>query len=215
MKFRIVIELDGPILWSRLKAYEPPPFSLATPILIQATISCDPPARHEPSKAKLVFCSCTTDGELSQNKYGEHLRNGFVSPFNENWVNLSAIPKDDVDGVYEEADKFITPLRASSFRLVRLLRWRAGLDFQALTVNQDYLSLDGHSWLSLSAARSMTLDLVQIFPAVSEEITKDIIHQYETSGDEPLAHQLFNDAWSLRYTNPSRLRKNRSEPAIS
>jgi hypothetical protein len=48
----------------------------------------------------------------------------------------------------------------------------------------------------------MAFDLVQIFPAVSEEITKDIIHQYETSGDEPLAHQLFNDAWSLRYTNP-------------
>jgi hypothetical protein len=48
----------------------------------------------------------------------------------------------------------------------------------------------------------MTLDLVQIIPAMSEEITKDIIGQYETGGDEPLAHQLFNDAWNLRYTNP-------------
>ena len=202
MKFRIVAELDGPNLSSRLKQYEPPPFNLATPLPIQATISCDPPAGHEPSKAKLVFCSCTTEGELSQNKYGKHLRNGFTSPFNGKWVDFSAVPKNEVDRVYEEADKFITPLRASSLRLVRLLRWRAGLDFQALTVNQDYLSLDGHSWLSLSVARSMTFDLVQILPAMSEEVTKDIINQYETSGDEPLAHQLFNDAWSLRYTNP-------------
>jgi hypothetical protein len=202
MKFRIVMELDGPILSSRLKAYEPPPFSLATPMLIQVTISCDPPTGHEPSKSKLVFCSCTTEGEVSQNKYGEYLRNGVESPFNGKWVNFSAVPKDEVDSVYEEVDKFITPLRASSLRLVRLLRWRAGLDFQALTVNQDYLSLDGNSWLYLSVARSAKLDIVQIFPAMSEEITKEIIDQYETSGDEPLAHQLFNDAWNLRYTNP-------------
>jgi hypothetical protein len=202
MKFRVVVELDGPNLSSRLKQYEPPPFNLVTPIFIQATISCDPPARHEPSKSKLVFCSCTTEGELSQNKYGEYLRNGFESPFDRKWVNFSAVPKDEVERVYEEADKFIVPLRASTLRLVRLLRWRAGLDFQALTLSQDYLSLDGNSWLSLSAARSMTLDLVQILPAMSQEITKEIIDQFETSGDEPLAHQLFNDAWNLRYTNP-------------
>jgi hypothetical protein len=202
MKFRIVAELDGPNLSSRLKQYEPPPFNLATPVPIQTAISCDPPAGHEPSRAKLVFCSFTTEGELSQNKYGEHLHNGFISPFNGRWVNFSAVPKDEVDRVYAEADKFITPLRASSLRLVRLLRWRAGLDFQTLTANHDYLSLDGNSWLFLSTARSMTLDIVQIFPAMSEEITKDIVNQYETSGDEPLAHQLFNDAWNLRYTNP-------------
>jgi hypothetical protein len=208
MIFRIVLELDGPILWSRLKQYEPPPFNLATPILIQATISCDPPTGHEPSKSKLAFCSCTTEGELSQNKYGEYLRNGFESPFDGKWVNLGAVPKDEANGVYEEADKFITPLRASSLRLVRLLRWRGGLDFQELTLNRDYLSLDGNSWLWFPAARSMTLDLVQIFPAMSEEITRDIIDQYETSGDEPLAHQLFNDAWNLRHANPSSLLKN-------
>jgi hypothetical protein len=198
----VVVELDGPNLSSRLKQYEPPPFSLATPILIQATISCDPPAGHEPSKAKLVFCSCTTESELSQDKYGEYLLSGFKSPFNGTWVNLSAVPKDEVNGVYEEADKFIVPLRASSLRLVRLLRWRAGLDFQTLTANQDYLSLDGVSWQSLSVARSGTLNLIQIFPAMSEEITKEIVEQYETGSDEPLAHQLFNDAWNLRYTNP-------------
>jgi hypothetical protein len=202
MKFRVVVELDGPNLSSRLKQYEPPPFNLATPLPIQTTISCDPPAGHEPSKLKLVFCSCTTTGGVTQNKYGEYLRNGFEAPFNGKWVNFSAVPKDEVDRVYEEVDKFITPLRASSLRLVRLLRWRAGLDFQALTSNQDYLSLDENSWLSLSVARSMTLDLVQIVPAMSEEITKEIITQYETSGDEPLAHQLFNDARNLRDTNP-------------
>jgi hypothetical protein len=202
MKFRVVVELDGPILWSRLKEYEPPPFNLATPLPIETTISCEPPAEHEPSKSKLVFCSCTTTVELSQSKYGEYLRNGFEPPFNGKWVNFSAVPKDDVDRVYEEADIILTPLRASSLRLVRLLRWRAGLDFQALTVYRDYLSLDGNSWLSLSTARSATLVLTQIVPAMSEEITKEIIDQYETIGDEPLAHQLFNDAWNLRYTNP-------------
>jgi hypothetical protein len=202
MKFRIVTELDGPSLSSRLKAYEPQPFNLATPMLIQATISCDPPNGHEPSKSKLVFCSCTTEGELNQVKYGEYLRNGIESPFNGKWVNFGAIPKDEVDKVYEDVDKLILPLRASSLRLVRLLRWRAGLDFQALTPNQDYLSLDGNSWLSLSVARSMRLDFIQIVPAMSEQITKEIIDQYETDGDEPLAHQLFNDAWNLRYTNP-------------
>jgi hypothetical protein len=31
---------------------------------------------------------------------------------------------------------------------------------------------------------------------------KVIVEHYESSGDEPLAHQLFNDAWNLRYTNP-------------
>jgi hypothetical protein len=202
MKFRIVVELDGSNLSVRFKEYEPPPFNLATPLPIQTTISCNPPAGHEPSKLNLVFCSCTTTGELSQNKYGEHLRNGFEPPWNGKWVNFSAVPKDEVNGVYEDVDRFLTPLRASSLRLVRVLRWRAGLDFQALAINQDYLSLDGNSWLSLSAARSVTLNIVQIFPAMSEEITKEIIDQYETSGDEPLAHQLFNDAWNLRYTNP-------------
>lgn len=202
MKFRIVVELDGPTLRSRLKQYEPPPFNLATPLPIQTTISCEPPTGHEPSRSNLVFCSCTTEGEPSQNKYGEYLRNGFEPPFNGNRVNFGAVPKDEVERVYEEVDKFLKPLRASSLRLVRLLRWRAGLDFQALTINQDYLSLDGNSWLLLSAARSATVTLVQIFPAMSEELTKDIIDQYETSRDEPLAHQLFNDAWNLRYTNP-------------
>jgi hypothetical protein len=202
MKFRVVVELDGPNLSARFKQYEPPAFDLATPLPIQTTISCSPPVGHEPSKLNLVFCSFTTTGQLSQNKYGEYLHNGCESPFNEKWVNFRAVPKDEVNGVYEEVDKFLTPLRASSLRLVRLLRWRAGLDFQALAINRDYLSLDGSSWLSLSAARSMTFDIVQIFPAMSEEITKDIIDQYETNGDEPLAHQLFNEAWNLRRTNP-------------
>jgi hypothetical protein len=48
----------------------------------------------------------------------------------------------------------------------------------------------------------MTVVLTQILPAMSEETTKEIIDQYETNSDEPLAHQLFNDAWNLRYTNP-------------
>jgi hypothetical protein len=202
MEFRVVVELDGSNLSARFKEYEPLPFNLATPRPIQTTISSNPPAGHEPSKVNLVFCSCTTTGEPSQNKYGEYLRIGFEPPWNGKWVNFSAVPKDDVNGVYEEVDRFLTPLRASSLRLVRLLHWRAGLDFQALAINQDYLSLDGNSWLSLSVARSATLNLVQILPAMSEEITKEIIDQYETSGDEPLAHQLFNDAWNLRYTNP-------------
>jgi hypothetical protein len=202
MIFRVVVELEGHILLSRLKQYEPPPFNLGSPIPIQATISSAPPAGHEPSKPKLVFCSCTTEGELSQNKYGEYLCNGVGSPFDGKWVNFSAVPKDEVNAVYEEADRFITPLRASTLRLVRLLRWRAGLDFQTLTINRDYLSLDGKSWLWFSVARSMRLDLVQIVPALSEESTKEIIEQYEMNGDEPLAHQLFNDAWNLRYTNP-------------
>ncbi len=202
MKFRVVVELDGLNLFARLKEYEPPPFNLAAPLPIQATISCSPPAGHEPSRLNLVFCSCATTRELSQDKYGEYLRNAFEPPFNGSRVNFSAVPKDDVNRVYEEVDKFITPLRASSLRLVRLIRWRAGLDFQALPIHQDYLSLDGNSWLSLSAARSATLVLFQIFPAMSEETTKEIIDQYEMSGDEPLAHQLFNDAWNLRYTNP-------------
>ena len=202
MKFRTVIELDGPILSSRLKQYEPPPFNLATPLPIQATISCDPPAGHEPSKSNLVFCSCSTTGEVSENRYGEYLRNGFEPPFNGKWINFSAVPKDEIDRVYEEVDKFIRPLRSNTLRLVRLLRWRAGLDFQTLTINRDYLSLNKDSWLSLSAARSTTVVLFQIFPAMSEEITKEIIDQYEMNGDEPLAHQLFNDAWNLRYTNP-------------
>ncbi len=202
MKFRIVVELEGSTLRSRLKQYEPPPFILGTPLRIQTTISCDPPTGHEPSKSNLAFCSCTTEGEPSQNKYGEYLRNGFEPPFNGNRVNFGAVPKDDVERVYEEVDRFLEPLRASSLRLVRLLRWRAGLDFQALTINQDYLSLDGNSWLLLSTARSATVTLVQIFPAMSEELTKEIIDQHETNGDEPLAHQLFNDAWNLRYTNP-------------
>jgi hypothetical protein len=202
MKFRVVVELDGSNLSARFKEYEPPPFNLATPLPIQTTISCVPPAGHEPSKSNLVFCCCTTTVELSQNKYGEYLRNGFEPPWNGKWVNFSAVPKDEVNGLYEEVDRFLMPLRASSLRLVRLLRWRAGIDFQVLTINQDYLSLDGKSWLSLSAARSATLVLVQILPAMSAELTKEIIDQYEMGSDEPLAHQLFNDAWNLRYTNP-------------
>src|SRR3984893_18508031 len=102
MKFRIVIELNGSNLSSRLKQYEPPPFNLPTPLPIQTTISCDPPAGHAPSKSNLVFCSCTTTGEVSQNEYGEYLRNGFDVPFNGKWVNFSAVPKDKVDRVYEE-----------------------------------------------------------------------------------------------------------------
>jgi hypothetical protein len=202
MKFRVVVELDGPNLFARFKQYEPPPFDLATPLPIQTTISFSPPAGHEPSKPNLVFCSFTTTGEVSQSKSGEYLSNAFEPPFNGKWVNFSAVPKDEVNGVYEEVDRFLTPLRASSLRLVRLLRWRAGLDFQALAINQDYLSLDGSSWLILSAAQSTTLNIVQLFPAMSEETTKEIIEQYETSGDEPLAHQLFNDAWNLRHANP-------------
>jgi hypothetical protein len=150
----------------------------------------------------LVFCSCVTSGEPSQDKYGEYLRNAFDPPFSGNRVNFGAVLKDDIGRVYEEVDRFLAPLRRSGLRLARLLRWRAGLDFQALTINQDHLSLDGNTWLALSAARSATLSIVQIFPAMSEEITKEIIQQYEAGGDEPLAHQLFNDAWNLRQTNP-------------
>jgi hypothetical protein len=202
MKFRVVVELEGAHLLARIKEYEPPPFNLSTPFPIQTTISSDPPTGHEPSKSNLVFCSCVTEGELSQNKYGEYLRNGFESPINGKWVNLSAVPREEVNQLYQEVDKILQPLRDSCLRLVRILRWRAGLEFQALTLNRDYLSLDGNSWIWISAARSVSFDLVQVFPALTEELTREIIDQYEMSADEPLAHQLFHDAWNLRYTNP-------------
>ena len=202
MKFKHILEISG--LRPYMKDVPTVQFILGSPFTIHALVSREFPDGYQPSGSADAYCECTTEGELNENKYSDYLRNSITSTVDGVWVNFRDIPHDDIQGVYQEIDRYMEPMHSSSRHIVRLLRWRTGLiqsTIEPIVTNKDFISVDESRWLCVSAARSLTLSFIPTPPQVVSTIAEQVVQLAEQGIDEPLGHQLYREAWQLRESN--------------
>jgi hypothetical protein len=155
MKFRHILEISG--LGPYMKDVPTVEFDLGSPFNIHALVSREFPEGYQPSPTTDAYCECTTKAELSENKYSTYLHNSITTTLDGIWVNFREIPRDDMQGVYQEIDRYMQPMHAEARHIVRLLRWRTGMiqsTIEPIPTNKDFISADGGRWLVVSVARS-------------------------------------------------------------
>jgi hypothetical protein len=203
MKFKHILEISG--LRPYMKEVPVLEFVLGSPLKIHVLVNRDFPVGFQSSPPADAYCECTTEGELNENKYSDYLRDSIISTVDGVWVNFRDIPRDDIQGVYQEIDRYIQPMRSEARHIVRLLRWRTGLiqsTIEPIATNKDFISADESRWLCVSGARSGTISFIPTPPQVVSTIAEQIVQLAEQGVDEPLGHQLYREAWHLRESNP-------------
>lgn len=111
-------------------------------------------------------------------------------------------------GFTEFSDSAYTSLRIAVERALRVLRWRVGLRGAGrepiLGFRVFEWSADGHTWHLLydnSLAR-MVITAGLPYSRISQEIVGTTKELWLNDVDEPLAHELFQEAWDLQESNP-------------
>lgn len=104
-------------------------------------------------------------------------------------------------------DDLYVGLVATLRSAIAVFRWRAGLrggPIDPIGGPRLSYSKDGKSWFEISLIRQGAFGWFTPVPTVKSDkaFTAEVVHLVERVGQEPLGHQLFREAWSLRATNP-------------
>jgi hypothetical protein len=103
-------------------------------------------------------------------------------------------------------DNILMDLRSLLESTVNLFRWRHGLADGPRNAAQNVeaiYSSDGKRWLKVSLVRAVRIVVGMAFKkSLSDVPPEEIVGLVESGKQEPVAHQLFREAWELRRSNP-------------
>lgn len=183
--------------------------------------------RAKYKKSNLIYCEAVAKKEISDGvaRILERLQNhqmpeGFRKPLPESPAHPDLYPNVDENGnirpkstpsIVLFPDDFksfyldvLDELTESIRRSVKILRWRLGARGSHSPTESTLgmvWSQNGRTW------RKMPFDIIvnlefQLRPRLSEAQLQDIKNLIRRGDQEPLAHELFLEAWELRNTNP-------------
>jgi hypothetical protein len=115
-------------------------------------------------------------------------------------VSLELFPKP----FQEFSSRVHHKLSESIRRAVKILRWRMALRVSHQPIVSSHgvsWSFDDKTWQRMPADFDADIELL-LFPRVSGKIQSEIETFIKTEQSEPLAHELFLEAWELRNNNP-------------
>ncbi len=89
-------------------------------------------------------------------------------------------------------------------RTVYVLRWRcrAGGQHNPFTHRDMLWSQDGTEWTRLPGFFSISLSDSRGVPSLSKSIHEEVQSLVQAGNTEPLGHELYQEAWEQRYSNP-------------
>jgi len=120
------------------------------------------------------------------------------------YVNISKINK----AIIERIDNCFVHLRAVSRSTVNIFNWTHGLDgppdplvWQRM---QSLYSEDGEHWFQYSLARKITLLAEEVTHSIfaSNAQIEEVVRRVEAGAEEPVARQVFREAWEQIGVNP-------------
>lgn len=134
-----------------------------------------------------------------------HVKIGFYGPDVEFW-DWEAVPEGSRGSLQGVLKTVYSKLRDALQATYALLRWRQHLvgDAQPLSVGRLDCSLDGRSWREVPAEEAQwTWDIVWSVGSLRFSVTdaKDAAASLRAGTREPIAHELFREAWSQRTEN--------------
>lgn len=203
--FRINAEVAG--LVSNLKGDGVLRLNYASPITASIEIFKDVRESENAKQIQTAFAAADTTGEIVDQQVTSHICSALSQPLEGKWANFRGVPEATMRGIYLEIDRFFVPLKTLVDQSLAVLRWRIGESIGPSNPLQNvsqYLSQDGKTWLQISTARSVRIRFIKAFAAaeVTDALAASVVELVGRIGEEPLGHQLFREAWSLRDTHP-------------
>ena len=149
---------------------------------------------HDPNAA---FCAATCVAEIE-----DTIPTKLASPLTDNIAALGLLSSSELSAL----DNILMDLRTLLRSTIQLFQWRNGLvdvPTPAAENAQAFYSGDGKTWLKVSLVRSIKLGVGMAFKKSLKDVPpEEIVRMVESGDQEPVAHQLFREAWELRSSNP-------------
>jgi hypothetical protein len=125
-----------------------------------------------------------------------------ATPFEDDVAALGSLSKAELAVL----DDILNDLRSLLKSTIDVFRWRHGLADGPTNVAQDveaFCSVDGNGWLKVSLVRGVHIQVGMAFKQSLRDVApEEIVRLVESGKQEPVAHQLFREAWELRRSNP-------------
>ena len=87
---------------------------------------------------------------------------------------------------------------------IDMFRWRHGLIGGPVGGREAFYSEDGKRWCEVSLVRAIVIRTGISFKSSLKDVSpEEIVRLVEEGKGEPVAHQLFREAWALRGSNPA------------
>ncbi len=125
-----------------------------------------------------------------------------ATPFKDDVAALGSLSKVELAVL----DDILKDLRSVLKSTIDVFRWRHGLAEGPMNAAQNveaFYSGDGNRWLKVSLVRSVHIGVGIAFKKSLRDVPpEEIVRLVESGKQEPVAHQLFREAWELRRSNP-------------
>jgi hypothetical protein len=125
-----------------------------------------------------------------------------TSPFKDNVDALGSLSKVEL-AVLDDTLKDLRSLLKST---IDVFRWRHGLADGPMNAAQNveaFCSGDGNRWLKVSLVRRIQIGVGMAFKKSLRDVPpEEIVRLVESGKQEPVAHQLFREAYELSRSNP-------------
>jgi hypothetical protein len=122
-----------------------------------------------------------------------NIAQGHVAP----WELLPQAYKAFVSEVVNELDTYVR-------KTIRVLRWRcdiSGPHNPVRSIGLTSWSFDGKLWMQLTREASVILSS-HLVPRITDAIRDEVMQMVEAGVSEPIAHELYREAWEQRSANP-------------
>jgi hypothetical protein len=111
--------------------------------------------------------------------------------------SLSRLELAAIDKIYEDLSSLLKST-------IDMFRWRHGLIGGPVGGREAFYSEGGKRWLKASLVRGIELKIGFPFKSSLKDVPSgEIVRLVEEGKGEPVAHQLFREAWALRDSNPA------------
>jgi len=125
-----------------------------------------------------------------------------ATPFKDDVAALGSLST----GELAVLDDILKDLRSLLKSTIDVFRWRQGLAEGPMNAAQNVeagCSGDGSRWLTVSLVRSIGIGVGIAYKSSLRDVpSEEIVRLVESGEQEPVAHQLFREAWELRRWNP-------------
>ena len=154
----------------------------------------DPSQIEDPARTTTV-CTATCEAEIPI-LVAEKL----AAPLKDEVAALGSLGSSELGAI----DEIFSDLSSLLKSTIDVFRWRHGLVGGLVGGPEASYSEDGKCWLKASLVRGVVIRTGIPFKSSLKDVPpEEIVRLVEEGKGEPVAHQLFREAWALKDSNPS------------
>jgi hypothetical protein len=149
---------------------------------------------EEPTLTTAV-CTATCDAEIPS-----AIAEKLATPLKHEVAAIGSLSRSEL-ALLDEIYKDLSSVLKST---INVFRWRHGLIGGPVGGREAFYSEDGKRWLNASLVRRVEIGIgMALKKSVKDVPSGEIVRLVEEGKEEPVAHQLFREAWALRDSNPA------------